>query len=69
MKTNTKDLGTRRVLVTLIFYLSVILVALLIVAFPRIAGVVAVLSIALALGRLAVLLGWGMAKNGKSWRV
>ena len=69
MKNNTNDLGTRRVLVTLIFYLSVILVALLVVAFPRIAGFVAVLSIALALGRLAVLLGWGMAKNGKSWRV
>ena len=69
MKTNKNDLGTRRVLVTLIFYLSVILVALLIVAFPQIAGVVAAVAILLSLFRLVGMFSWGLARKGYSWRV
>ena len=69
MKTNQKNSGLRKVLVTLIYYLSVILVALLVVAFPQIAGVVAVVAIALSLGRLVWMWAWGAAKNGYGWRV
>ena len=69
MKTDRNEMSIRRVLVTMIFYLSVILAALLVVAFPEIAGVVAVLSIVLALGRLVWIFAWGAAKNGYSWRV
>ena len=61
--------GMRKVLVTLIYYLSVILAALLVVAFPRIAPLVSGVAIALSVIRLAVLFGWGMAKNGWGWRV
>ena len=69
MKTNQKNSGLRKVLVTMIYYLSVILTALLVVAFPQIAGVVAVVAIALSLGRLVWLWAWGCAKNGHGWRV
>ena len=69
MKTCKNERGIRRVLVTLIFYLSVILAALLVVAFPKIVGLVAVVSIILALGRLVWMFAWGAAKNGYSWRV
>ena len=69
MKTNQKNLGLRKVLVTMIYYLSVILVALLMVAFPRIVGCVAVVAIALSAGRLVWMWAWGAAKNGRGWRV
>lgn len=69
MKTNKTETAMRRVLVTLIFYLSVILAALLAIAFPNIAPLVAVMAIVLSLGRLVWLLAWGAAKNGYGWRV
>ena len=69
MKTNRTDLGMRRVLITLIVYLSVILAALLVVAFPKIAPLVVGVTIALSLGRLVYLYAWGKAKNGYGWRV
>ena len=69
MKTNRRNSGVRKVLVTMIYYLSVILVALLVVAFPQIAVWVAVVAIALSLGRLVYLYAWGKAKNGYGWRV
>lgn len=69
MKTNQKNSGLRKALVTMIYYLSVILVALLVVAFPQIAGWVAVVAIALSLGRLVWMWAWGAAKNGYGWRV
>lgn len=66
---NPINSGMRKVLVTLIYYLSVILVALLVVAFPQIAGWVAVVAIALSLVRLVWMWAWGAAKNGWKWRV
>ena len=66
---NQVNSGMRKVLVTLIYYLSVILVALLVVAFPKIAPLVARVAIALSLGRLIWLFAWGAAKNGWKWRV
>ena len=69
MKTNQKNSGMRKVLATLIYYLSVILAALLVVAFPKIAPLMAGLAIALSLGRLVWMWAWGAAKNGRGWRV
>ena len=69
MKTNKKNSGMRKVLVTLIYHLSVILSALLMLAFPQITGMVAVVAIALSLGRLVWLWAWGAAKNHYGWRV
>lgn len=59
----------RRVLMTLAVYLSAILVSLILGVTNQIAGWVAQLSVALSLGRLCVLFGWGTAKNGWGWRV
>jgi len=69
METKKIDIALRRVLVTLVFYLSVILAALILGVTHQIAGWVAQAAIALSLLRLAFLFGWGVAKNGKSWRI
>ncbi|MBE6933679.1 MAG: hypothetical protein E7462_01310 [Ruminococcaceae bacterium] len=69
MKTNYKNSGMRKVLVTLIFYLSVILAALVLGVTHQIAGWVAQVAVALSLGRLLWLMAWGAAKNGQAWRV
>lgn len=69
MKTNHKNSGTRKVLVTIIFYLSVILAALLLGVTHQIAGWVAQVAIALSMGRLLWLFAWGCARNQYGWRV
>lgn len=69
MKTNRKNSGTRKVLVTIIFYLSVILAALLLGVTHQIAGWVAQVAIALSMGRLLWLFAWGCARNRYGWRV
>lgn len=69
MKTNHKNSGIRKVLVTVIFYLSVILAALVLGVTHQIAGWVAQIVVALSLGRLLWLMAWGAAKNGQAWRV
>lgn len=69
MKTEKTTAPERRILVTLAFYLAVILTALLLGITHQIAGWVAQTAIALALGRLVFLFGWGVARNGKGWRV
>lgn len=66
---NQTNTGLRRVLVTLICYLSVILSALVLGMTHQIAGWVAQVTIALALGRLVFLFGWGAAKNNWRFRV
>ena len=62
-------LGSRKVLVTLIYYLSAILAAMLLAIFGQIADWVAQVVVALSLLRLAVLFGWGVCKQGWGWRV
>lgn len=69
MKTNYKNSGTRKVLVTIIFYLSIILAALLLGVTHQIAGWVAQVAIALSMGRLLWLFAWGCARNRYGWRV
>lgn len=69
MKTEKTVAPDRRILVTLAFYLTIILVALLLGITHQIAGWVAQTTIALALGRLVFLFGWGVARNGRGWRV
>lgn len=69
MKTNLTDLEMRQMLVALIYYLSVILAALILGVTHQIAGWVAQVAIALSLGRLIWLFAWGAAKNGWKWRV
>lgn len=69
MKTNRKNSGTRKVLVTIIFYLSIILAALLLGVTHQIAGWVAQVAIALSMGRLLWLFAWGCARNQYGWRV
>ena len=69
MKTKQKDSGMRKVLVTLIFYLSVILAALVLGVTHQIAGWVAQVVVALSLGRLLWLVAWGCARNRCGWRV
>ena len=69
MKTKSNKSPNRRVLVTLIFYLSAILAALVLGVTHQIAGWVAQVTVALALGRLVFLFGWGVARNGRGWRV
>lgn len=68
MKSNTNETPVRRVLTTLIFYLAVILAALVLGMTHQIAGWVAQVAIALSLGRLVFLFGWGAAKNNWRWR-
>lgn len=68
MKNQTKA-PYRRILMTLALYLSMILVSLILGVTQQIAGWVAQVAIAFALLRLAVLAGWGTAKNGWGWRV
>ena len=67
--TNKTKSPVRQVLTTIIFYLSVILAALILAATYQIAGWVAQVTIALSLGRLVWLFAWGAAKNGWGWRV
>lgn len=69
MENKKRNSSARRVLVILAFYLSVILTALILCVTHQIAGWVAQTAIALALGRLVFLFGWGAAKNGWGWRV
>lgn len=69
MKTNHKNSGTRKVLVTIIFYLSIILAALLLGVTHQIASWVAQVAIALSMGRLLWLFAWGCAHNRYGWRV
>ena len=69
MKNNKANSGTRKVLVTIIFYLSIILAALLLGVTHQIAGWVAQVAVALSMGRLLWLFAWGCAKNHYGWRV
>lgn len=69
METKKPKAPERRILVTLAFYLFVILTALILGVTHQIAGWVAQVSIALSLFRLVSLISWGMAKNGWGWRV
>ena len=69
MKTNQKNSGLRKVLVTMIYYLSVILAALLLGVTHQIAGWVAQIVVALCIGRLLWLWAWGCARNRYGWRV
>ena len=66
---NQTNTGLRRVLVTLICYLSVILAALILGVTHQVAGWVAQVAIALSLFRLVFLFGWGASKNNWRWRV
>lgn len=68
MQTKKNKAPNRRILVTLTFYLFMILIGLILGATHQIAGWVAQVTIALALGRLVFLFGWGVAKNGWGWR-
>ena len=69
METKKTTAPSRRIVVTLIVYLSVILVALILGVTNQIANWVAQVTIALSLGRLVFLAGWGVARKGKGWRV
>lgn len=69
METKKNPAPSRRIVVTLIVYLSVILVALILGVTGQIANWVAQVTIALSLGRLVFLAGWGVARKGKGWRV
>lgn len=69
MEEKKKSAPSRRIVVTLIVYLSVILVALILGVTNQIANWVAQVTIALSLGRLVFLAGWGVARKGKGWRV
>ena len=69
MNRKNKNSGTRKVLVTMIYYLSVILAALLLGVTNQIAGWVVQIVVALSLFRLAYVLTWGAAKNGWGWRI
>lgn len=69
METKKSQAAIRRVLITLAFYLSVILAALILSLAHQVAGWVAQITIAFALLRLVYLFGWGTAKNGWRWRV
>ena len=69
METKKTKAPERRIIVTLAFYLFVILTALILGVTHQIAGWVAQVSIALSLFRLVSLISWGMAKNGWGWRV
>lgn len=68
MQTKKNKAPNQRILVTLAFYLAAILISLILGATHQIAGWVAQVTIALALGRLVFLFGWGVAKNGWGWR-
>lgn len=68
MKTKRTKAPERRILVTLAFYLSVILAGLALFATGQIAGWVAMVAITLSLARLVFLFGWGAAMNGWRWR-
>lgn len=58
-----------RILTVVAFYLAGILLALLLGATHQIAGWVTQVTVALCLGRLVFLTGWGVAKTGRRWRV
>ena len=69
MKTNKRNSGLRKVLVTVIFYLTIILAALLLGVTYQVAGWVAQVVVALCVGRLLWLFAWGCARNRYGWRV
>ena len=66
---NQTNTGLRRVLVTLICYLSVILFSMILGMTHQIADWVAQVAISLSLFRLVFLFGWGAAKNNWRWTV
>lgn len=68
METKKNKAPNQRIFVTLAFYVAVILISLILGVMHQIAGWVAQVTIALALGRLVFLFGWGVARNGKGWR-
>ena len=68
MQTKKSKAPNQRILVTLTFYLLMILISLILGATQQIAGWVAQVTIAVALFRLVFLFGWGVAKNGWGWR-
>lgn len=68
MQTKKNKAPNQRILVTLTFYLLMILISLIMGATHQIAGWVAQATVALALFRLVFLFGWGVAKNGWGWR-
>ena len=63
------DSGLRKVLVTVIFHLSIILAALLLGVTHQVTVWVAQAVVALCAGRLLWLFAWGCARNGFAWRV
>ena len=69
MKVNQNHLGARKILVALIYYLTVILAALMLGLTQQIAGWVEQVVIALSLGRIIYVVAWCLAKNGWGWRV
>ena len=74
MKTNQKNSGqknsgTKKFLVTMIYYLSVILTALVLGLTRQIAGWVEQVVILLSLCRIIYVIAWGAGKNGFGWRV
>lgn len=69
MKKCRNETAIRRVLVVLIFYLSVILASLLLAVSHQIAVWVAAVAILLSLFRLVGMFSWGLARKGYSWRV
>lgn len=66
---NQINSGLRKVLITVIFWLSIILAALVLGVTHQIAFWVAQVVVALSIGRLLWLFAWGSAKNGWGWRV
>ena len=69
MKANQKNSGTKKFLVTMIYYLSVILAALVLGLTHQIAGWVEQVVILLSLCRIVYVIAWGAGKNGYRWRV
>ena len=68
MKSKRITVSVRRVLVTLAFYLSVILAALILAVTGQVAGWVAQTAVVLSLLRLVSIFSWGAAKNSWGWR-
>ena len=68
MKTKKTHAPSRRILIILAVYLSVILASLILGVTNQIAGWVAQVAIAMSIFRLVFLAGWGAAKNGWGWR-
>jgi hypothetical protein len=65
----TIDKATRRVIVTLAVLVAIIIASIALDLTNQVAAWVAQSVIVLVFGRLCFLAGWGVAKNGKGWRV